>query len=232
MGLHRPAGDIASVRNDSAEAALKPAFVPEGDMHKWRKDATPGKICLHPGVADDKVHERVHVYGRVEPVGVKVHEVLNTAPRSHLIEKTLEKKEGIYLSHRREPLGTAYTRGHQLPQHIVDTGFGYPTPQDVSGEQSKELLHPPEKLEPSSEHELYVKSHADYAPGEQRHRNYNWVDKHGDIDPARFNFGSDVRYHVKIPPPPAPFPYFPLYVLNAGEGAASQWRCKGPQPCA
>ena len=100
------AGQIASAVEGTAEEALKPELgqkpppTPEY-MQKWRKDVAPGRVCLHPGVADDKAHERVHIYGRAEPVGVKVHEVLNTAPKSHLIEKAVEKKECIYLSHKR-----------------------------------------------------------------------------------------------------------------------------------
>ena len=40
----------------------------------------PGRVPA--GVADDADHQRLDVYGRAEPVGVKVHEVLNTAPKS------------------------------------------------------------------------------------------------------------------------------------------------------
>ena len=36
---------------------------------------------------------------------------------------------------------------------------------------------------------MYVKSHANYEPGEQRHRGYNWVDKDGAIDPSTHRFG-------------------------------------------
>ena len=86
-------------------------------------------------MADDADHQRLDVYGRAEPVGVKVHEVLNTAPKSYLIEKNIEKKESIYLSHKREPLGKPYVRGHELPTPFAQgqVGFGRPTPQDVMG---------------------------------------------------------------------------------------------------
>ena len=53
-----------------------------------------------------------------------MHEVLNIMPKSHLIEKSIEKKEGIYLSHKREPLGKAYVRGHEIPDRLLETGFG------------------------------------------------------------------------------------------------------------
>jgi len=186
------------VSEDTTERTLKPEIfnpattepTPE-HMLKWRKDTEPGKVCLHPGVADDADHQRIEVYGRAEPVGVKVHEVLNTAAKSYLVEQAVAKKESIYLSHKREPLGKPYVRGHTLPEKFAagDVGFGWPTPQDVAGDQSKHLLHPTERVTPESERQLYVKSHANYDPGEQRHRGYSWVAKDGSIDPSNYRFG-------------------------------------------
>ena len=203
---HLPAAGVGGeASEETAEKILKPdIYNPEGavpeHMKKWRKDTMPGKICLHPGVADDADHQRLDVYGRAEPVGVKVHEVLNTAPKSYLIEKNVEKKESIYLSHKREPLGKPYVRGHDLPGPFAagQVGFGRPTPQDVAGTQSKHLLHPDERLIPEAERQLYVKSHANYDPGEQRRRGYSWVDKEGPIDPANFRFGGAVKDGEKL----------------------------------
>ena len=190
------AGYIPRVDGEAATAenTLKPEFFSQAPptpeyMRKWRKDTSPGKTCLHPGVADDAACHNIEVYGRVEPVGVKVHEVLNTAPRSHLVEKAIEKKEAIYLSHKREPLGKPYTRGHAIPAAVAGAGFGRPTPQDVGGEQSKELIHPPELVQSAQEHAQYVRSHANYNPGEQRRRGYSWVDKNGPIDSSTYSFG-------------------------------------------
>jgi len=192
----RAAGLAHVAGEDTSERTLKPdIYNPEpvcpDHIKKWRKEMTPGQLCLHPGVADDADHQRLEVYGRSEPVGVKVHEVLNIAPTSELMATQLAKKESIYLSHKREPLGKPYVRGHNLPQPMASgsVGFGRPTPQDVSGDQSKHLLHPDERIMPESERQLYVKSHANYDPGEQRQRGYSWVDKEGPIDPATFRFG-------------------------------------------
>lgn len=203
---HLPAAGVGGeTSEETAEKILKPEiYNPEApvpaQIKKWRKETEPGKICLHPGVADDADHQRLDVYGRAEPVGVKVHEVLNTAPKSYLIEKNIEKKESIYLSHKREPLGKPYVRGHELPTPFAQgqVGFGRPTPQDVMGTQSKHLLHPDERLIPEAERQLYVKSHANYDPGEQRRRGYSWVDKDGPIDPATFRFGGAVKDGEKL----------------------------------
>ena len=67
------AGYIPAVEGEAATAenTLKPEFFSQAPptpeyMRKWRKDTSPGKTCLHPGVADDTSHHNVAVYGRVE----------------------------------------------------------------------------------------------------------------------------------------------------------------------
>jgi len=193
-----PAGLGGEHTEESAEKTIQPdlhfqAPPTPAHMAKWRKDYMPGKTVLHPGVADDRDHERIYTYGRAEPVGVKTHELMNIAPKSYLIEKAIEKKESIYLSNKREPLGTKFRRGHVIPEILDETGFGRPTPQDVAGDQTKELLHPRERIIPGTEHQLYVTSHANYAPGEQRRRGYSWKDQEGQINPHLYRFGGTVN---------------------------------------
>jgi EF-hand domain-containing family member B len=49
--------------------------------------------------------------------------------------------------------------------------------------------------EPGSKaHELYVRSHGAFAPGEQRRRPYNWVST--GVDPKEFRFGAVARSDV------------------------------------
>lgn len=194
---HLPAaGQHGEPNAVTAEQTLKPEFFDQAPptpphIKKWRKETAPGKICLHPGVAEDSDYARLDTYGKSEPVGVKVHEVLNTAPKSYLMEKAVEKRESIYLSNKREPLGKAMSRGHNLPAEMQ---FGRPTPQDVAGDQSKALLHPEERLIPEHEHQLYVRSHKNYDPGEQRRRGYTWKDQDGNIDPTTHRFGAAVKH--------------------------------------
>ena len=52
----------------------------------------------------------------------------------------------------------------------MEKGFGRATPQDVSGDLTKQLLMPVERLISEEEKALYIKSHANYDPGEQRRR--------------------------------------------------------------
>ena len=70
---HLPAAGVGGeTSEETAEKILKPEiYNPEApvpaQIKKWRKETEPGKICLHPGVADDADHQRLDVYGRAEP---------------------------------------------------------------------------------------------------------------------------------------------------------------------
>ena len=85
---------------------------------RWRKDYEPGKVCIHPGISEDTDHTRIARYGKVEPVGAKVCDIMNVAPKSELLERAQKKKEAIYLSSKREPLGAPFVRGHALPAEL------------------------------------------------------------------------------------------------------------------
>merc|ERR1712216_409055 len=148
------------------------------DVKKWRKSTIqePGRICLHPGVSDDLDFRRVGTYGVKTPMGAKVKELIQMPPPSKLMEKAIIKKESVYESHKREPLGSSYMRGHELPAKFEQgVEYGKPTPKDVSGEWAKEVIYPEyDGTETHNTHTLYVKSHQNFAPGEQRNRGYTW----------------------------------------------------------
>ena len=71
-----PAGLADPANDESAERTLKaeglPAPPTPDHMAKWRKNYTPGATIIHPGIADDTAHKKLEIYGRSEPVGVKV----------------------------------------------------------------------------------------------------------------------------------------------------------------
>tara|TARA_B100000795_G_C22764568_1_gene425113 strand:+ start:145 stop:795 length:651 start_codon:yes stop_codon:yes gene_type:complete len=189
---HLPGAGLADELNDeSTDRTLRGdgVIVPTTPDHmkKWRKNYDPGVQAQHPGVADDMDYKRGEIdpiYGRVEPVGVKVHDIMNVQAKSFLLEKANLKNEEIYLSHKREPLGKQYTRGHQLPPSLqYDTGFGRPTPQDISGDLSKQLLMPVERVISAEEKALYIKSHANFDPGEQKRRGHTTSNPDPDPDP-------------------------------------------------
>jgi hypothetical protein len=204
-----PAAGISMfMANESTAFSMRPDPPPPtpDEIHKWRKSAihAPGTVSKHPGYAEDTDHLRVQVYGKPSDEGYGVQDLMQTAPKSYLIERALEKKEAIYQSSKLEPLGVAMRRGHELP-HALESGerpFGKGTPHNYFGLATKSLLAPVEPPENMSAEvrEQYKRSHASYAPGEQRRRNYEWDTAEGAIDPAVFRFGKpgDATEHNAI----------------------------------
>lgn len=99
-----------------------------------------------------------------------------------------EIKEAKYASNVREPLAKAFERNYQWPETIKEGkdnhSFGVPT---ISSDSVKEIVSPAFPLfnAPDVE-EMYKKTHGNFAPGEQKERDYYWpVDKSA----HRFGFG-------------------------------------------
>lgn len=84
--------------------------------------------------------------------------------------------EGKYASAVREPLGGGYKRGYNWPNAAEngEIAFGVAT---TGLDNAKELLYTKGgSLEEKHEvTRMYVKTHGNYGPGEQRTREYDWV---------------------------------------------------------
>lgn len=168
------------------------------EIKKYRKSTVhePGVIVKHPGTADDILPCQVNV-----PFGIQtapkvedaLENVMRNYPSSELMQWRLERQEDVYASSKKEPLGKSALRGHQIPEHLgQQQPFGhFIDAKTLDAEPpSKTLLHPVDVAEedPNGEHhDKYVRTHGDYAPGEQRRRNYEW--ENTGIDPATHQFG-------------------------------------------
>jgi len=202
------AGVTLFVPNESTAHSMHPTPPPPtpDEMARWRKSTihAPGSASKHPGYAGDTDHLRVQVYGKRSDDGIGVQDLMQTAPKSYLIERALEKKEAVYHSSKQEPLGVSRTLGHELPAKLAsgEAPFGKGTPHNYFGLAAKTLLAPVEPLENMSDavREQYKKSHAAFMPGEQRRRNYTWDTAQGSVDPAVFRFGKpgDATEHNAI----------------------------------
>ncbi|KAG1688725.1 hypothetical protein DVH05_003162 [Phytophthora capsici] len=128
-------------------------------------------------------------YGIVTTGSEHVPEMLVSGPTTEYQRINLAKLEANYASHKREPLGKTYSRGHKLPAYMQRPEFAF----GMSGtfcESAKELLYPSTsaRLRNSEEDEArYKRSHGSVAPGEQKNRNYRW--EAAKIDPAKHRFG-------------------------------------------
>lgn len=57
--------------------------------------------------------------------GERAGDALETAPATELGSFLIDHKESIYRSHKREPLGQAYSRGHVLPAYTASDQFRF-----------------------------------------------------------------------------------------------------------
>ena len=84
-------------------------------------------------------------------------------------------KESQYQSNMREPLGASFSRGHKMPDAVINSEFKYGVPT-VGSESAKNLVYPHgrEKEEKADVSAMYNKTHGAFGPGEQKNRDYVW----------------------------------------------------------
>ena len=179
--LHPQAGTVSVLDPVGAKAAFggvetEPRPTTPDEIKKFRRSTLhePGRRVVHPGMAGDTIPTMT--FGVKSVLGEPAADVMATYPRSELDQWRLERTEDVYASTRREPLGKSFVRGHQIPDKFNRTGFGQPGSVAPTSSIVKDLVFPHEGLHGDEEggeaHRMYVKSHGDYAPGEQRNRGY------------------------------------------------------------
>ncbi|GAQ80676.1 hypothetical protein KFL_000590290 [Klebsormidium nitens] len=191
----KPEGAAVCLQPDE-NAGERPETPPE--IKKYRKSTRyePGKVVKHYGLADDKVPLRENqAFGmkKEKTADDNVASVIRATPESAMLKWHQERKEDIYASTKREPLGKPMSRGYVIPDELGTTkAFGsfidakyrsrHPETKDV-------IFNAREGLDENEQtHNAYVKTHGDYGPGEQRRRNYDW-DNTPVKDPANHKFG-------------------------------------------
>ena len=168
------------------------------NIRKYRKTffSDPGQRVLPAGQIDDNLAQKLQAEGKRFGVSSgftsdHVPDIFVGIESDSIAEYVNERKEAIYRSNQREPLGKSFVRGHAIPPHI--DAFGKPQNSVNTEAGAKELLYPRSSVAPSdgrSEEEvkrMYIKSHNSYAPGEQRTRDYQWG--RARVDPTQFRFG-------------------------------------------
>ena len=158
-------------------------------LKKYRKSHVnePGKIQKHWGLADDQLKFPAdHSYGKSTYESEHVGEVVKAQNLAGLADKFNDIKENQYASKLKEPLGKGFSRAYDWPDKCSQgsINFGVPT---AGLENAKDMLYPmggAEAYEDKATHELYRKTHGNYAPGEQKLRDYDWK-----FDPQGHSFG-------------------------------------------
>jgi EF-hand domain-containing family member B len=165
-----------SIRQDVHLAGVVPG-TPE-HLKKYRKSHVnqPGMIQKHYGMANDPARfPESYSYGKgthgSEPFG----QIIKANNLEGMQDKFNDIKESQYASHAKEPLGKAFERGYNWPQQAQDPNhkFGLPS---TGLENAKDMIYPATGSHTDGQDviEMYKKTHGNFAPGEQKNRNYDW----------------------------------------------------------
>jgi hypothetical protein len=170
------------------------------EQKRWRQSTfhEPGKVTRHPGHANDAVPQGP--FGIKSKEGESAANMMKQLPDSQVAQWSQARKEEIYASSTREPLGAGFVRGHKLPEGAGTTQpFGIvlgARELEVTG-QVRQLMATGNQAEEDNEatRKLYVKSHGSYQPGEQRQRGYDWATTK--VDPNDHRFGAVDKQGVR-----------------------------------
>ena len=130
---------------------------------------------MHYGLQDDPKRPIAFTYGKKTQISDHVNEVIKANTLSGLAEQMNDIKESKYASNVREPFGKTIDRNYNFPAEITNADFQFGVPTKGS-ESAKDVLFPldGEKHETDKVADMYIKTHGDFAAGQQKNRNYHW----------------------------------------------------------
>uniref|UniRef100_A0A8B7VC18 EF-hand domain-containing family member B n=1 Tax=Castor canadensis TaxID=51338 RepID=A0A8B7VC18_CASCN len=129
------------------------------------------------GRANDPQIAPCLIHGIKSKLSVPVSTLINPQPITTFQQKVEDKKESVYLSNQRAPLGKSHDQTPGLPKglDIINTTFGTAVIRELS---ARDVVNPPKSYEQVFKegregHDLYIISHNDYYVGEAKNRKYN-----------------------------------------------------------
>ncbi|NXN63532.1 EFHB protein, partial [Himantopus himantopus] len=170
-----PTGDTAA----GCLTEVLPRPITPTTVRKFRNttNPAPGVERIFYGRADDPDIAAHLTHGMESRSSLSAASLINPLPKTNFQQKIQDKKEAIYFSNRRAPLGRSHDQSSMLPKglDVINTTFGTKVIQDVS---AGELINPPKTFEEVDKdsregHDLYIVSHNDYYVGEAIHRKYD-----------------------------------------------------------
>ncbi|XP_075835067.1 EF-hand domain-containing family member B [Microtus pennsylvanicus] len=137
----------------------------------------PGEERVFYGRANDPQIAPYLTHGIRSKISIPVSTLVNPQPITTFQQKIKDKKESIYFSNQRAPLGKSHDQTPGLPKgmDILNTTFGTPVIRELS---ASDIVNPPKAFEDvfkegQEGHDLYIVSHHDYFAGEAKNRAYN-----------------------------------------------------------
>uniref|UniRef100_A0A8D2JSF8 EF-hand domain family member B n=1 Tax=Sciurus vulgaris TaxID=55149 RepID=A0A8D2JSF8_SCIVU len=137
----------------------------------------PGAERVFYGRANDPPIAPHLTHGIRSKITVTASSLINPQPITTFQQKMKDKKESIYFSNQRAPLGKSHDQKPGLPEglDIINTTFGTAIIRELS---ARDVVNPPKTFEEvfkegEEGHDLYIVSHNDYYVGEAKNRKYN-----------------------------------------------------------
>lgn len=207
----RAAGKL-TISGDTAELCMKPKDdrPPSPDIiRRFRATVRPdaGQMRVFYGKADDPhlkwAAEMTH--GINTTSSATSGELVNPYPKTLFNQRKLDRKEKIYASHVRAPLGVSHDQSHGLPKGLNrdQFTFGIPTELDIGagGLINPNKTYAEVEQESAVGMDLYRQTHSNFDVGEQLHRGYTSPSFHPDskfgIPTPHNNAGIKVKKTLK-----------------------------------
>ncbi|XP_058513174.1 EF-hand domain-containing family member B [Ochotona princeps] len=159
------------------EKLPRPITPPEAKKFYNFRYPPPGAERVFYGKASDPRIAPYLTHGIRSKISMPASTLINPQPMTAFQQIIQDKKESIYLSNQRAPLGKSYDQTRGLPGglDISKTTFGTRVIREFS---ARDVVNPPKSYEEVCKetmegHDLYVVSHNGYYVGEAKNRKYN-----------------------------------------------------------
>ncbi|KAL6032073.1 hypothetical protein STEG23_000406, partial [Scotinomys teguina] len=163
-GKVKPVGyRVATCLTENLPRLITP---PEAKKYLNFRYPPPGAERVFYGRANDLQIAPYLTHGIRSKISMPVSTLVNPQPITTFQQKIKEKKESIYFSNQRAPLGKSHDQTPGLPKglDVINTTFGIPTIRELS---ASDTVNPPKSFEDiikegQKGHDLYIVSHHDY----------------------------------------------------------------------
>ncbi|KAM4882435.1 EF-hand domain-containing family member B [Thomomys bottae] len=137
----------------------------------------PGVPRKFYGKANDPQIAPYLTHGKISKTSTSAYALIKPPPLTRFQQLIKDKKESVYLSNQRAPVGRSQDQTPGLPKGLdrINTTFGT---RVIKESYAEEIVNPPKSHEEVIKegdvgHDLYVVSHNDYYAGEAKNRKYN-----------------------------------------------------------
>ncbi|XP_065052077.1 EF-hand domain-containing family member B-like [Rhopilema esculentum] len=149
-------------------------------VHKFRctTNPAPAERRIFYGRYSDPNIASLLSHGIDTKPSLKARDLILPRPKSLYVQRLCDKKEDLYATRKKAPLGKSHDQRVGLPKGVepYDVRYGIKVFRDCT---AGELVNPAKsknevEVESTQGSDLYIKSHSAYSVGETYDRKYNW----------------------------------------------------------